>query len=50
MSKEELLHTLKFGDYEYIFEYDNDEEFERRKKDVLQTHKEILEFEASLKT
>lgn len=50
MSKEELLHTLKFGDYEYIFEYDNEEEFERRKKDVLQTHKEILEFEASLKT
>jgi len=50
MSKEELLHTLKFGDYEYIFEYDNEEEFERRKKDVLQTHKEILEFETSLQT
>jgi len=42
------MHTLKLGDYEYIFEYDNEEEFEKRRRDVLKTHKEVLELEAEL--
>lgn len=48
MTKEELLHTLKFGDYEYIFEYDNEEEFERRTRDALKTHKAVLAIEEEL--
>lgn len=49
MSKEELLHTLKFGDYQYIFEYDTEEEFERRRLDALKTHREVLEIENELR-
>ncbi len=49
MSKEELLHTLKFGDYQYIFEYDTEEEFERRRLDALKTHREVLEIENEMR-
>ncbi len=48
MAKEELVHTLKLGDYQYIFEYDTEEEFERRRRDALKTHKEVLQMELEM--
>lgn len=42
------MHTLRFGDYEYIFEYDTEEEFEKRRRDVLKTHREVIQIEAEI--
>ncbi len=39
------MYTLKFGDYEYIFEYDTEEEFQKRKQDTIELHKEFLDLE-----
>ncbi len=37
------MYSLKFGDYQYIFEYDTEEEFQQRLADTLNTHKKLLE-------
>ncbi len=39
------MYTLKLGDYEYIFEYDTEEEFQKRKKDTIELHKELVELQ-----
>ncbi len=46
LTEEEFVYTLKFGDYEYIFEYDTEEEFQKRRRDTIELHKELVELEA----
>ena len=50
MNKEEFMYTIKFQDYEYIFEYDSEEEFKKRYEDTLKLHKELLGLEIQKET
>lgn len=37
------MHSLKFEDYEYIFEYDTDEEFDKKLEDGIKTYERLQE-------
>ena len=48
MNEDNFMYTIKTGEYEYIFEYDTEEEFKRRYEDTLKLHKELVEVNAGI--
>ena len=48
MNEDDFMYTIKTGEYEYIFEYDTEEEFKKRYEDTLRLHKELVEMNASV--